>query len=123
MRISIVSFGFKHGPPVEADLLVDVRFLHNPYFVPDLNPLTGRDEPVSRYIEGQPEARLFYDRYFSLLELLMPLYEREGKLLLTLAMGCTGGRHRSVAVAEKVASYFRELGRDVAVKHRDIDLG
>jgi RNase adapter protein RapZ len=122
MLISIFSFGFKHGTPVEADLLVDVRFLRNPYVVPELNPLDGREEPVRRYIEMQPEAQLFYDRYFSLVELLVSLYEREGKSSLTLAVGCTGGRHRSVAVAEKLASHLTELGRDVAMNHRDIDL-
>ncbi|MDP9148832.1 MAG: RNase adapter RapZ [Myxococcota bacterium] len=127
MATRIVSFGFKYGTPVDADLLLDVRFLDNPYFVPELRPLTGLDEPVARYVLDAPETKEFLQRARSLLEYVMPKYEREGKSYLTIAVGCTGGRHRSVAVAEALA---RDLTiavtppiPPIVVLHRDAGRG
>ena len=122
MRISVVAFGFKHGIPLEADLLMDVRFMPNPYFVPKLKQLDGRDEEVEAYVFQSLEARRFLEAYVSLLDYLIPLYENEGKSYLTVAFGCTGGKHRSVAVAEKVVSHLKAQGCDVSVAHRDIEL-
>jgi UPF0042 nucleotide-binding protein len=124
MVTRIVSFGFKFGMPVDADLVLDVRFLDNPYFVPDLKPLTGQDEPVARYVLDAPETREFLKRTRALLEYVMPRYEREGKSYLTIAVGCTGGRHRSVAVADAIArDLSQSLGTPVAVLHRDAARG
>ena len=124
MVTRIVSFGFKYGTPVDADLVLDVRFLDNPYFVPELKPLTGLDEPVARYVLAAPETQEFLRRTRELLEYVLPKYEREGKSYLTIAIGCTGGRHRSVTVAEALA---RELssstGASIAVLHRDTHRG
>ncbi|MDP9037526.1 MAG: RNase adapter RapZ [Myxococcota bacterium] len=127
MATRLVSFGFKYGTPVDADLLLDVRFLDNPYFVPELRPLTGLDEPVARYVLDAPETQEFLRRARSLLEYVMPKYEREGKSYLTIAIGCTGGRHRSVAVAEALA---RDLAvavlppvPPILVLHRDVGRG
>jgi UPF0042 nucleotide-binding protein len=122
MRIAVIAFGFKHGIPLESDLLVDVRFMPNPYFVDELKDLDGKDERVEAYVFRSPETRRFFDKYVSLLDYLIPLYEDEGKSYLTVAFGCTGGRHRSVAVAEKIASHLREQGNDVSVSHRDIEM-
>ena len=124
MVTRIVSFGFKFGPPVDADLVLDVRFLDNPYFVPELKSLTGLDEPVASYVLSRPETKEFLQRTNSLLEYVMPRYEREGKSYLTIAIGCTGGRHRSVTIAERLA---RDLGAAtgarIAVVHRDVSRG
>ncbi len=124
MITRIVSFGFKYGTPVDADLVLDVRFLDNPYFVPTLRHLSGLDEPVSQYVLASPESREFMARTRSLLEYVMPKYEREGKSYLTIAIGCTGGRHRSVAISEALAQGLRvTLGAQIAVVHRDVDRG
>jgi UPF0042 nucleotide-binding protein len=124
MVTRIVSFGFKFGMPVDADLVLDVRFLDNPYFVPELKPLTGQDEAVARYVLDAPETREFLKRTRSLLEYVMPRYEREGKSYLTIAVGCTGGRHRSVAVADAIArDLSQSLGTPIAVLHRDAARG
>jgi UPF0042 nucleotide-binding protein len=124
MVTRIVSFGFKYGTPVDADVVLDVRFLDNPYFVPELQALTGVDEPVARYVLDALETKEFLARALGLLEYVMPRYEREGKSYLTIAIGCTGGRHRSVAVADALA---RELslhsGARIAVLHRDANRG
>ena len=123
MTIRIVSFGFKYGTPVDADLVFDVRFLDNPYFVPALRPLTGLDEAVARHVLESPETSEFMKRTRGLLEYVMPKYEREGKSYLTIALGCTGGRHRSVAIAEALArDMATDLGLEVplGVLHRDI---
>jgi UPF0042 nucleotide-binding protein len=124
MVTRIVSFGFKYGTPVDADLVLDVRFLDNPYFVPELKSLTGLDEPVARHVLAVPETREFLKRTRALFEYVMPKYEREGKSYLTIAIGCTGGRHRSVVIAEALA---RELspssGAPLAVVHRDVHRG
>jgi UPF0042 nucleotide-binding protein len=121
LRVSLVSFGFKYGPPTEADLVFDVRFLPNPYFVEELRPLSGIDSRVSSYVCEPHEFTDFMERLVALLELVLPLYRREGKAYLTIAVGCTGGRHRSVAAVEALR---RELAKDyprLAVRHRDME--
>jgi UPF0042 nucleotide-binding protein len=121
MRTRILSFGFKYGVPVDADLTLDVRFIENPYFVEDLKPLSGLDTPVSRFVLGKPDTQGFLERAMALLEFLLPRYEAEGKSYLTVAVGCTGGRHRSVAIAERIAEELRRrLEVQVSVSHRDI---
>jgi UPF0042 nucleotide-binding protein len=124
MVTRIVSFGFKYGTPVDADLVFDVRFLENPYFVAELKPLTGLDEPVTRYVLDSPETKEFLGRTLALLEYVIPKYEREGKSYLTIAVGCTGGRHRSVAIAVELARRLSsESGAAIAVLHRDTNRG
>ncbi|BDE06679.1 nucleotide-binding protein [Vulcanimicrobium alpinum] len=108
LRIAIVAFGFKYGIPLDADLLFDVRFLPNPNYVEDLRALTGADAPVAAYLEAIPETETFLQHLFGLLAFLVPHYEREGKSQLTLAIGCTGGRHRSVYLARRTLRYLRE---------------
>ncbi len=124
MATRIVSFGFKYGMPVDADVVLDVRFLPNPFFIPELRPLTGLDKAVITNVLSAPETQEFLARARSLLEYVLPHYEREGKSYFTIAIGCTGGRHRSVVVAETVA---RELhaatGFPIAVVHRDAHRG
>ena len=122
MRISVISFGFKYGIPLEADLLMDVRFIPNPYFVPELKKLDGKDERVRRFVTKWDETREFLEKYFALIEYLLPLYEKEGKSYLTIAVGCTGGRHRSVTIAEEICGNLRVEEREVTLKHRDIEL-
>lgn len=117
---TILSFGFKYGLPLDADLVIDMRFLPNPYWVPDLRPLNGTDHPVSEYVLGQPGAMEFIDRYMDLLAVIGNGYEREGKRYVTLAVGCTGGKHRSVAVAEEIGRRLAGQGRTVNVVHRDL---
>jgi UPF0042 nucleotide-binding protein len=122
MRISVLSFGFKHGIPLDADLVIDVRFIPNPHFVPELKKLDGRDERVSQFVKKQAETQEFCTKYFSLLEYLIPLYEKEGKSYLTIAVGCTGGKHRAVAIAEEIHGFLKVLKREASITHRDIDL-
>ncbi|MDP4856952.1 MAG: RNase adapter RapZ [Desulfobacterales bacterium] len=121
MRIQVLSFGFKHGIPGDADLVIDVRFLVNPYFVPELKDLDGETEAVKRFVLKNDDARLFLSKYFDLVDYLIPLYEKEGKAYLTIAIGCTGGRHRSVAIARRLYEHVQTAGREVAITHRDID--
>jgi UPF0042 nucleotide-binding protein len=121
LRASIVSFGYKYGMPVDADLVVDCRFLPNPHWVPELRPQSGLDAPVRDYVLGQPAAQKFTDLYIELLRLLIEGYEREGKHYVTLAVGCTGGRHRSVAMAEQFGARLRDEDVDVQVVHRDVE--
>jgi RNase adapter protein RapZ len=121
LLVSIVSFGFKYGSPRDADMVLDVRFLPNPHWVDELRPLPGTSEKVREYVEGQEEYGTFMRRLEGLLEVVVPGYVDEGKSYLTVAIGCTGGRHRSVVVAEDVARYFRERGHRVSVNHRDVD--
>lgn len=121
MQTTVVSFGYKHGLPLDTDLVIDCRFLPNPHWVEDLRPLTGRDEPVRRYVLDQPVTADFLAKLRSLLTLLLPAYVTEGKSYLTIAFGCTGGRHRSVAIAEEVAAGLRADGFDLRVAHRDIE--
>ncbi|MEO8180810.1 MAG: RNase adapter RapZ [Deltaproteobacteria bacterium] len=121
MRTRLLSFGFKYGVPVDADLSLDVRFIENPYFVDTLRPLSGLDTPVSQFVLNKPDAQGFLERTMDLLEFLLPRYEAEGKSYLTVAIGCTGGRHRSVAVAERIGEELRRrLKVQVDVSHRDI---
>jgi RNase adapter protein RapZ len=121
MQISVLSFGFKHGVPRDVDNLFDCRFLPNPHWVPELQPLTGLDQPVKDYVMGQPEARELLDRLDDLLSFLLPAYVKEGKSYLTVAIGCTGGQHRSVTLAEALATRLRAHGYAPSVHHRDID--
>jgi UPF0042 nucleotide-binding protein len=120
LRIAVVAFGFKYGIPLDADHVADVRFLANPYWVAELRHLTGRDAPVRDYVLGQPGAMTFIDRYVSALEPVLAGYLGEEKRYATIAIGCTGGRHRSVAVAEAVAQKLRDAGQRVTVATRDM---
>jgi UPF0042 nucleotide-binding protein len=120
LRATVVSFGYKYGLPVDADLVVDCRFLPNPHWVPELRPKTGRDESVRDYVLGQRGAKEFLDAYTEVLRLLAEGYEREGKHYVTLAVGCTGGKHRSVAMAEQLAGRLRDASIEVRVSHRDL---
>ena len=120
LRVTVQSFGYKYGVPIDADLMLDVRFLPNPFFVEALRDKSGTDRQVVEFVLGQPETAPFLDRLSALLETLMPLYVREGKSYLMLAVGCTGGRHRSVAVAEEVGRRLRVWDYAVRVHHRDV---
>ena len=120
LNVHLVSFGFKYGAPAEADLLFDVRFLPNPYFVEALRPLDGTRREVKAFLAGQSDAREFMSRLEGFLEFLLPLYAAEGKSYLTIAIGCTGGKHRSVALAEELREHIAGLGVPVAVAHRDL---
>jgi UPF0042 nucleotide-binding protein len=115
-----MSFGFKYGVPIDADLVADVRFLPNPHWVPDLRPLTGLDPRVSDHVVESDLARRFLDRYSELLDLVADGYLREGKRYVTVAIGCTGGKHRSVAMAEHLAARLVKVGVDTLVVHRDL---
>jgi UPF0042 nucleotide-binding protein len=123
LALTILTFGFKNGPPRDADLLLDVRFLPNPHYREDLRPLTGLDPAVVEHVEAGALARDFYGRLFPLLDFLLPAYLAEGKTHLTIAVGCTGGRHRSVTVANRIAEHL-EGHEDVSVRvvHRDVEL-
>jgi len=121
MQTSIVSFGYKHGIPLDVDLMFDCRFLPNPYWVESLRPLSGQDDPVREYVLGQPETQVFLDKVVDLLLSLEPAFVREGKSYLTIAFGCTGGRHRSVALADVLQTRLGEGGMTATVFHRDID--
>ena len=121
MYIKIVSFGFKYGIPHDADVIIDVRFLPNPYFVSDLKALDGETQPVKNYVLQNKETRIFLDKYLDLLDYLIPLYEKEGKAYLTLAVGCTGGRHRSVVIAGAMYEHINDSGLQIEMTHRDIE--
>jgi UPF0042 nucleotide-binding protein len=121
MQILVMSFGFKHGVPIDVDNVLDVRFLPNPYWVEEMRPLTGLDEPVRRYVLGQPEAKEFLERADYLLKFLVPAYVKEGKSYLTIAIGCTGGRHRSVVLVEEIADRLRKMGYNPSTIHRDVE--
>jgi UPF0042 nucleotide-binding protein len=121
MQTSIVSFGYKHGIPLDVDLMFDCRFLPNPYWVESLRPLSGQDDAVREYVLGQPETQVFLDKVVDLLLSLEPAFVREGKSYLTIAFGCTGGRHRSVALADVLRTRLGEGGMTATVFHRDID--
>jgi len=120
LQATVLSFGFKYGLPVDADLVVDVRFLPNPHWVPDLRPLTGQDPAVAAYVLDNPDAQELLRRYGGVLELILPGYAREGKRYLTLAVGCTGGKHRSVALSEAIGQQLRQHGIETHVTHRDL---
>ena len=119
MRISVLSFGFKYGIPYDADLIMDVRFLVNPYFIPELKELDGETQETKAFVLELPETQAFLIKYLELLDYLIPLYEKEGKAYLTIALGCTGGRHRSVAIARAIYDHISAMGKTVAINHRD----
>ncbi|MEX2503449.1 MAG: RNase adapter RapZ [Egicoccus sp.] len=121
LRVEVVSFGFKRGTPRDADLLFDVRFLPNPHWVEELRPYTGRDQPVRDYVFGQPESGPFMAAMHQLLDVVVPGYVQEGKRYLTIAIGCTGGKHRSVAISESIGDYLQQTtDLSVNVQHRDL---
>lgn len=120
MRVFLTSFGYRHGLPRDADLVFDVRFLKNPHYVDALRPHTGLDTDVGAYIAADPALATFLDRATALLEPLLPLYEGEGKSYLTIAVGCTGGKHRSVYVVERLKDWLAGHGRSIDVRHRDL---
>lgn len=120
MVTSVLSFGYKYGLPIDVDLVLDCRFLPNPHWIEDLRPLTGTDAPVRQYVLDQPEAADFLDRLKGLFAMLLPAFSREGKSYLTIAVGCTGGRHRSVVVAEELGRMLDQLGFPASVNHRDV---
>ncbi len=121
LATSLVSFGFKHGVPFDADLVFDVRFLPNPHFVPGLRPFDGRDARVREFVLGNAEGRELLEHLKDFLKFLLPRYEREGKAYLTIAIGCTGGRHRSVTLTEELKGFLDELGYAPTVAHRDLE--
>jgi UPF0042 nucleotide-binding protein len=118
--LRVVSFGFKHGVPLDADTVFDCRFLPNPHWIERLRPMTGQDEPVRRYVLEQPDTAGFLDGMENLLALVLPAYVKEGKSYLTVAVGCTGGRHRSVVLTEELARRIERRGYHPLVHHRDI---
>jgi UPF0042 nucleotide-binding protein len=123
MTVSLISFGFKHGTPLDVDMLLDVRFLPNPHYDPELRPLTGHDAPVREAVLGSEDCQEFLDRSGGLLSFLIPRYAAEGKTYFTLGVGCTGGRHRSVAITEELARRLEQedTGIDLFVRHRDVE--
>jgi UPF0042 nucleotide-binding protein len=120
LRVTLVSFGYKYGLPVDCDLVLDCRFLPNPHWLPELRPRTGLDPAVSEYVLGQPGAQDVVERYVRLVGDIAPGYLREGKRFVTIGVGCTGGKHRSVAVSEEIGLRLRELGMSARVVHRDL---
>ncbi|CAN5286113.1 RNase adapter RapZ [soil metagenome] len=120
MKATVVSFGFKYGIPVDADLVADMRFLPNPHWVPELRPLTGRDKVVADYVKDRVEAQEFLEEYVAVIRTVVQGYLREGKRFMTVAIGCTGGKHRSVAMSEEVAARLRAVGLDARPIHRDL---
>jgi UPF0042 nucleotide-binding protein len=121
MRTSIVSFGYKYGLPLDVDLVFDCRFLPNPFWIAELRPHSGLEAPVRDYVLGQPETKDFLEKVSGLLTSILPSFEREGKSYLTIALGCTGGRHRSVALAEALGQRLADSGNPAAVFHRDVE--
>lgn len=119
--IEVMSFGFKYGLPLDADIVLDVRFLPNPFYIPELKHLTGNDAAVQEYVMKSPLAKEFYGHLKSLLETAMPGYIHEGKSSLTIAIGCTGGQHRSVTIANRIAADLKDDGYQVNIHHRDVD--
>jgi RNase adapter protein RapZ len=120
LKVTVTSFGFKYGIPVDADFVADMRFLPNPHWVPELRALNGRDEPVAAYVKERPGAVTFLEQYVPVLETAAEGYLREGKRFMTVAIGCTGGKHRSVAMTEEIAGRLRERGYDTGARHRDL---
>ena len=120
LQVSVESFGFKHGLPLDADIVMDVRFLPNPHWQEDLRPLTGHDPAVRDFVLERADTTAFLDRFDALLQAILPAYQSEGRSYLTVAIGCTGGRHRSVAIAEELATRLRSRGTAVRTTHRDV---
>ena len=123
LRVHVISFGFKYGVPREADLVFDLRFLPNPFFDPALNPLSGKDAVVRDYVLGREPGQSFTGRFLDFLLYLLPLYAAEGRFRVTLALGCTGGRHRSVAVSEQAFQALKDANYAATIEHRHLDLG
>jgi UPF0042 nucleotide-binding protein len=121
LQVSVMSFGFKHGLPLDVDTVFDVRFIPNPHYDETLRPMSGKDEPVRAFVLEQPATRDFLNRVEGLFESLIPAYRNEGKSYLTIAVGCTGGRHRSVAIAEALSQRLANRGVAARVAHRDIE--
>jgi UPF0042 nucleotide-binding protein len=122
LEVQVLSFGFKYGTPHDADLIMDVRFLPNPYFVSELRSLPGTASEVRGFVERGEETRVFLEKYLDLLDYLIPLYEKEGKSYLTVAVGCTGGRHRSVVIAAKIYEHLKQKSAHINLMHRDVEL-
>lgn len=122
LRVHVMSFGFKHDVPTAADMVMDLRFLPNPYFEPELRPLSGQDKVISDYVLGTEPGSVFIEKYLDFLQYVLPLYEAEGRYRLTIAVGCTGGRHRSVATAERVFATLKDSGYSVSLEHKHIHL-
>ena len=120
MAITILSFGFKYGIPVDSDLVFDVRFIPNPFYIPELKPFSGNDEPVKNYVMEQTDTQTFLQKANDMFEFLIPNYQKEGKRQLIISIGCTGGRHRSVAIANSIYETLRANNHDVYIEHRDI---
>ncbi len=120
LKVTVVSFGFKYGIPVDADFVADMRFLPNPFWVPELRPQTGKDEPVAAYVTGRPVRPPFLEQYLPVLETAATGYLTEGKRFMTVAIGCTGGKHRSVAMTEEVTARLQARGYDARAEHRDL---
>jgi UPF0042 nucleotide-binding protein len=120
LKITCVSFGFKYGIPVDADLVVDMRFLPNPHWVPELRAMTGQDHEVAEYVKDRPAAQTFLEQYIPVVETVAEGYLREGKRFMTIAIGCTGGKHRSVAMTEEIGARLRDRGYDARASHRDL---
>ena len=120
LKVTVISFGFKYGIPVDADWVADMRFLPNPHWVPELRPQNGRDRAVADYVLSQPGASTFLEQYLPVLGTVAEGYLREGKRFMQVAVGCTGGKHRSVAMTEVIAGRMRDAGYDVSTAHRDL---
>ena len=120
MNVTVVSFGFKHGMPIDADIVDDVRFLPNPYYIEEYRHKSGRVSAVRDYVESFPITAAFKEKWFDMIDFLLPNYEREGKSQLVIAVGCTGGMHRSVCMAEAMYKHLKETGVDVTIEHRDL---
>ncbi|AEB09930.1 RNase adapter RapZ [Desulfobacca acetoxidans] len=120
LHLHIISFGFKYGLPPEADIVMDVRFLPNPFFIKDLKELNGLELPVQDYVLGREETREFIGRFFTMLDYLIPNYQKEGKTHLTVAIGCSGGHHRSVVIANALKNHLQSIGHPLTINHRDI---
>ena len=117
--VEVLSFGFKYGIPIDCDIVMDVRFLPNPHYIPELKPLTGLDQPVYDYVMAQPDTQTFYKKFIDLIDFTLPLYKKEGKSSMTIGIGCTGGQHRSIALAQRTGEHIRELGYRTNISHRD----
>ena len=120
LTLSFMSFGFKYGIPLEADMIIDVRCLPNPFYIPDLKHQTGLDQPVRDYVLGSEETQQFLKHTLNLLDYAVPLYLKEGKSELVVGVGCTGGKHRSVTLARELESHFHRLGYKCVIQHRDV---
>ncbi|MBR7926757.1 RNase adapter RapZ [Aerococcaceae bacterium zg-ZUI334] len=118
-HVQVVSFGFKYGAPIDADVLMDVRFLPNPHYIDELRPKTGLDAEVYDYVMKQPETQVFYSKFIDLIEYCLPGYKKEGKSSVVIGIGCTGGQHRSIALAERVGNHLKNSGYDTTISHRD----